>query len=83
VWSLANTLLGTSWGDEALDQLWNWRWSNQRRPVTIYTFSESDFQKVSARLPEFIAPEVTSGLYPCVQDRTCVTEVVLVTLESG
>jgi len=83
VWSLANTLLGTSWGDEALDQLWNWRWSNQRRPVTIYTFSESDFQKVSARLPEFVAPEVTSGLYPCVQDRTCVTEVVLVTLESG
>ncbi len=83
VWSLANTLLGTSWGDEALDQLWNWRWSNQRRAVTIYTFSESDFQKVSARLPEFVAPEVTSGLYPCVQDRTCVTEVVLVTLESG
>lgn len=83
VWSLADTWLGTDWGDESLEQLWNWRWSNQRRPVTIYTFSTNDLQRVQARLPEFITPEVSSGLYQCTQDRSCVTEVVKVTLGAG
>jgi hypothetical protein len=83
LWSLADTLLRTTWGDEALNQLWNWRWSNQRGAATIYTYSRDDFLKIQERLPEFVAPQVTSGLYSCVQDLTCVTDVRLVRLEAA
>jgi hypothetical protein len=74
VWSIANSWLGTQWQDFALDQLWNWRWTNWRRPVTIYVPSETEAARVEARLSEFVAkPE--GGIAECVSKGTCLTRV--------
>ncbi len=82
VWSLANTLIDTDWGDQALEELWNWRWSNWQRPVTIYVTDSQDLQSITSRLSDFLEPE-PGGIADCVNAGTCVTEVVLVTLEPG
>jgi len=74
VWSLADMLLGTEWGDEALEQLWNWRWSNWTKSVTIYVPDDAEAQRIRDRLPEFVT-NVEGGIAGCVAERTCLTEI--------